>query len=100
MITSVDDLEVIPDRDRDERADHEHLAVGEVDQLDDPVDQRVAEGDERPDRAVGEAGLDVPEGLGRGLDEVVQDPRAQPDPEDVLPQRRRDPAAHRWLGLG
>ena len=35
----------------DERADHEHVAVGEVDQLDDPVDHRVAEGDEGVDRA-------------------------------------------------
>jgi hypothetical protein len=43
-----------------ERADHEHVAVGEVDQLDDPVDERVADGDQRPDGAVGDA-----------LDEVV-----------------------------
>jgi hypothetical protein len=35
----------------DERPDHEHVAVGEVDQLDDPVDHRVAEGDEGVDRA-------------------------------------------------
>jgi hypothetical protein len=38
----------------DERADHENVAVGEVDQLDDPVDERVADGDERPDGAVRE----------------------------------------------
>ena len=49
---------------RDERADHEHLAVGEVDQLDDSVDERVAERDQRPDRAVGQTG-----------DEVVAEPR-------------------------
>jgi len=34
-----------------ERADHEHVAMGEIDELDDPVDHRVAEGDERVDRA-------------------------------------------------
>ena len=50
--------------DRDERADHEHVAVGEVDQLDDAVDERVAERDQRPDRAVGEA-----------VDEVLADAR-------------------------
>jgi hypothetical protein len=33
--------------------------VGEVDQLDDPVDQRVAERHQRPDRAVGESVDDV-----------------------------------------
>ena len=36
---------------RNEGADHEHVAVGEVDELDDPVDHRVAEGDEGVDRA-------------------------------------------------
>ena len=36
---------------RHEGADHEDVAVGEVDQLDDPVDHRVAEGDQRVDRA-------------------------------------------------
>ena len=44
---------------RHERADHEDLAVGEVDQLDDPVDERVAERHERPDGAVREAVDDV-----------------------------------------
>ncbi len=52
-----------PERERDQRADHEHLAVGEVDQLDDPVDHRVAERDQRPDRAVGDP-----------VDEVVAEP--------------------------
>src|SRR5919112_986398 len=36
-----------------EGADHEVVAVGEVDELDDPVDQRVAEGYERDDGPVG-----------------------------------------------
>ncbi len=42
---------------RDERgecADHVDLAVGKVDQLDDPVDHGVAEGDQRVDAAPGE----------------------------------------------
>ena len=39
---------------RQERAEHEHVAVGEVDQLDDPIDHRVAEGDQREQRAVGQ----------------------------------------------
>ena len=42
------------DRGREERAHHEDLAVGEVDQLDDAVDERVAERDQRDQRAVGE----------------------------------------------
>ena len=33
-----------------ERPEHEQVAVGEVDQLDDPVDHRVAEGDEGVER--------------------------------------------------
>ncbi len=36
-------------------AEHEHVAVREVDQLEDPVDERVAERDERVERAVREA---------------------------------------------
>ena len=37
------------------RAEHEHVAMGEVDELDDAVDEGVAEGDEREDEAVREA---------------------------------------------
>ena len=44
---------------RDERPDHEHVAMGEVDELDDPVDHRVAEGDERVDRAEGQEVLEL-----------------------------------------
>src|SRR3972149_3765008 len=43
------------DRERHERAEHEQVAVREVDQLDDPVDERVAEGDERDERSVAQA---------------------------------------------
>ena len=42
-------------RQRQKRAEHEHVAVGEIDQLDDPVDHRVAQGDQREQRAVGQA---------------------------------------------
>ena len=43
------------DRERAEGADHEDLAVGEVDELDDAVDHRVAERDQRVDRTEHEA---------------------------------------------
>ena len=49
--------------------EHEDVAVGEVDELDDPVDHRVAEGDEGVDRADRE-GVD---GLLEGLREGVLD---------------------------
>ena len=39
------------DADRDECGDHEDVAVGKVDELDNPVDHGVAKGDERIDRA-------------------------------------------------
>ena len=39
----------------DERADHEDVAVREVQQLEDPVDHRVAEGDQGVDAALGDA---------------------------------------------
>ena len=35
----------------DERAHHEHVAVGEVEELEDPVDEGVAEGDQGVDAA-------------------------------------------------
>ena len=37
---------------REHRAEHEQVAVGEVDQLDDAVHHRVAEGDQRVQRTV------------------------------------------------
>ena len=39
------------DRVGDHRADHHHLAVREIDELDDPVDHRVAQRDDRVDAA-------------------------------------------------
>jgi hypothetical protein len=69
--------ERLPERHGDERPDHEDLAVGEVDQLDDAVDERVAERDERPDRPVGETGLDVVQRAGRLVDELDDERRHQ-----------------------
>ena len=39
------------DQQRDERRQHEHVAVGEIDHADDAVDHRVADGDEPIDRS-------------------------------------------------
>ena len=39
---------------RQECAEHEHVAVGEIDQLDDPIDHRVAQRHQREQRAVGQ----------------------------------------------
>ena len=45
-----------PDQEeREHRAEHEHVAVGEVDELDDAVDEGVAERHQGEDQAVGEA---------------------------------------------
>ena len=66
---------------RQERADHEHVAVGEVDELDDPVDHRVAEGDQGVDRA-------DRQGVDRLLDRDAEGPigrqRAGPDQPRLL----------------
>ena len=46
-------MEVVRDQAaREEPRQREHVAVGEVDQLQDPVDERVAERDQRVDRAL------------------------------------------------
>src|SRR3954453_7889 len=84
-----------PDRDRQDGADHEALAVGEVDQLDDAVDERVAERDERPDRPVGQPRLDVLQCLLRIRREVVEERRAEQHPQDVVVEdrERRAPGA-------
>ena len=49
-----------------ERAGHEHLAVGEVDQLQNAVDERVAEGDERVHRSSGEPEQQIVQEVGQG----------------------------------
>jgi hypothetical protein len=47
--------EVRPERDREHAGEHEHVAVREVDELEDAVHQRVAQRDERVDGAVRDA---------------------------------------------
>jgi hypothetical protein len=48
--------------------------VGEVDQLQDPVDERVAERDEGVDRPLRQADQEDVEEVGRPVDEVVREP--------------------------
>ena len=79
------------DRRRDHPADHEHVAVGEVDQLEDAVDERVAERDERVERAVRQPDQEDPEELVPVLRQVD----AQPDDDERdegEPDRRDDDA--------
>ena len=69
---------------RRERADHEDIAVREVDELDDAVDHRVADGDEGVDRADRQA---VDE-LGGTDDEVIddrdrEDEQIRPEPKSL-----------------
>jgi hypothetical protein len=74
--------------------------VGEVDQLQDPVDERVAERDERVDRALREADQEDGEEVLRAGDEVVRQPRQEQRDEREADQRQdggplpppRDPA--------
>ena len=73
----------------DHPAEHEHVAVREVDQLEDAVDERVAERDERVDGAVREPDERDREEVRRALDEVHAEPEdEQPDEE------RRDERHH------
>ena len=67
--------------DRDHPAEHEHVAVGEVDQLEDAVDEGVAERDEPVDGAVRDADQERREELVRGLDQVDDEPDDQEDDE-------------------
>src|SRR5215211_1093152 len=66
------------DRQADEGADHEVVAVGEVDQLYDPVDQRVAQSYERDDGPVGDPYDQLREEL-RGLLHRLNEQRHQQD---------------------
>jgi hypothetical protein len=71
------------------------VAVREVDQLDDAVDERVAERHERPDRAVREARHEVvaePDEVAvvdQILDAVVDGHRQQDDDQSPLPEERQ-----------
>ena len=86
-------------------AEHEHVAVREVDQLEDPVHERVAERDERVHRAVRDARSGTPcvkvaGSLTRLIDkpdEQEEDERAaheRTDALDAFPQIRQ--RAHAW----
>jgi hypothetical protein len=61
--------------------------VGEVDQLEDPVDERVAERDQRVDRALGQADQEDVEEVGRVVDQVVREPgeeqRDESEPDEA-----------------
>jgi hypothetical protein len=59
--------------------------VGEVDQLDDAVDERVPQGDQRPDRPVRQPGLEVVECPVEVVDQEEQQGRAEQEREDVVP---------------
>ncbi len=87
------------DRRRDHPADHEHVAVGEVDQLEDAVDERVAERDECVERAVREPDQEDSEEEVPVVDEVLDQP-ADDDCDERKPdcghdERRGRPAALR-----
>jgi hypothetical protein len=70
---------------REQAGQREDVAVGEVDQLQDSIDQRVAERDQRIDRALRQADQEDVEEVGRVVDQVVGEPgyeqgdEAQPD---------------------
>jgi hypothetical protein len=64
-------------RGREHPAEHEHVAVREVDQLEDPVHERVAERDERVDGAVREPDEPDREEVGRPLHEVDPEPEEE-----------------------
>jgi hypothetical protein len=67
--------------------------VGEVDELEDPVDERVAERDERVDRPVREADQEDVGEFGRVLDQVDPDPNR--DEEDEAEAEDREEARAR-----
>jgi hypothetical protein len=66
--------------------------VGEVDQLQDPVDEGVAERDQRVDRAVADADEGDGEEVSRGLDEVDRQPQSN-EREEAEPDDRNDARA-------
>jgi hypothetical protein len=73
--------------------------VGEVDQLDDPVDERVAEGHQRVDLAVRQADDgDLREAFGL-VDRVADEPPAEPAHEENA-EDDPQPVRGRPLGTG
>ena len=64
-------------------AEHEHVAVREVDQLEDPVDERVAEGDQRVDHPDRQSDQEEVEEGRRVVDQVGAEPEDdQPDEDE------------------
>ena len=87
----------IDDRLRLERPEHEVVAVGEVDQLDDPVDERVAERDERVDHPVREPDHASPRRSALGdVDRLADQPVADAEARGA----RRRPTAARSTPAG
>ena len=88
-----------------ERPEHEVVPVGEVDQLDDSVDERVAQRDERVDRAVRDPDQRDFEEAVRRLDRVLDQPVADAGrengphgPKDDL--RDREATLEGWSRCG
>ena len=69
--------EHLEDAEADERADHEDVAVGEVQELEDAVDERVAERDEGVGAALGQA---VERQLGEGVQSAAPSLNAEGGP--------------------
>ena len=69
--------------------EREDVAVREVDQLQDAVDERVAQGDDAIDRAVREPDQADVDELGRRLDEVDDEPEDD-EPDERKPDEVRD----------
>ena len=76
-------------RARDKAAEREDISVGEVDQLENAVDERVAERDERIDRALGQPDQEDVEEIGPVLQvkEVLDQPESQQDEEEDAENR-------------
>ncbi len=83
--------------DREHAAEHEHVAMGEVDQLEDAVDERVAQRDERVDAAVRHADRrhlgEVAGRLDQVHDQPEDDRRDEQEREDRRHAGAREPRA-------
>ena len=73
----------------DHAADHEHVAVGEVDQLEDAVDERVPERDEGVERPVRQPDEEDTEEERPVIDEVLGEPSDE-DRDERQPDGRND----------
>jgi hypothetical protein len=80
---------------REQACERKDVAVGEVDQLQDPVDERVTERDQRVDGALGQADQEDVEEVGRVVDQVVGEPgdEQSDEPQPDEGEGRRAPPA-------